>query len=434
MEDSTNRNKASDQGHLEPVQGQDEGQLIAEAMAHPTRVRILMSMSTPPRRLSPKVFSQEEAMPLDHCAYHFKQLKKFGCITLVDTQQRRGATEHVYEQRQLALVWTSVWRTLSPQTKRSILESVMGGGVRALGRAIDSGTFEARDESHLSWNTLVIDEQGWGELSGVLDIALEELEELKADCIARIDTGADHLLASYFLVTFESPAVRGSEEGPLMAPPPATDSGLRPTENPGRKKRRAAREGQTEQQIMASMMRHPIRVQALMAMNTPRRRLSPKQFAGETGLPVGTCAYHFGELEDTGCIELVGVIQRRGATEHFYEPRKTALQWTEDWKKLGPAVKQTFLASVARGALRALGAAITDGTFEARDDSYFAWSTMKVDLPGWLALTETLDRTLEELMRVTDESWARVLAGAPSFTASYFVSAFESPEPDLPVL
>jgi hypothetical protein len=434
VEDPNDKSKASDAGELEPVKAQDEGQLIAEAMAHPTRVRILMSMSTPPRVLSPSVFSLEEAMPLDHCSYHFKQLEKLGCIALVDTQQRRGATEHLYEQRQLALVWTSVWRTLSPQTKRAILESVMGGGVRALGRAIDNGTFEARDESHLSWNTLEIDEKGWRELSGLLDVALAELQELKADCIARIDAGGDHFLASYFLVTFESPAVGGSEEGPLMVPPPATDSGLRPTENPGRKKRRAAREGQTEQQIMASMMRHPIRVQALMAMNTPRRRLSPKQFACETGLPVGTCAYHFGELEDTACIELVGVIQRRGATEHFYEPRKTALQWTEDWKNLGPAVKQTFLASVARGALRAVGKAIADGTFEAREDSYFAWSTMKVDLPGWVALTEILDRALVEMMRVTDESWARVLAGATPFTASYFVSAFESPDPDLPVL
>jgi hypothetical protein len=433
VEDSTNKNKA-DGGRDEPVQTQDKGQLIAEAMAHPTRVRILMSMGTPSRRLSPKVFSLEEEMPLDHCSYHFKQLMRLGCIALVGTQQRRGATEHLYEQRQQMLVWTSVWWTLSPQTKRHILESIMGSGVRALGKAIDCGTFENRDESHLSWNTLEIDEQGWSELSGVLDMALEQLEELKADCIARIDAGAEHFLACYFLVTFESPVVRSSEGGSLMAPPPATDSGLRFTENPGRIKRRAAREGQSEQQIMASMMRHPIRVRALMAMNTPRRRLSPKQFASETGLPVPSCAYHFGELEDTGCIKLVGIIQRRGATEHFYEPCKTALQWTEDWKELGPVVRQTFLASVARGALKVLGTAIADGTFEARDDSYFAWSTMKVDLPGWLALTEILDRALEELMRVTEESWARVLSGAPSFTASYFVSAFESPDPDLPDL
>jgi hypothetical protein len=268
----------------------------------------------------------------------------------------------------------------------------------------------------------------------VFDSALEQLEVLKDDCIARIDGGAGHFLASYLLATCESPAVNNSDYGPLLPPPPATKSGLRPTACPRRKKRRADRVGKTDQQITASMMRHPIRVQALMAMNTPRRRLSPKQFAEEAELPVHTCAYHFGELEDTQCIELVGIIHRRGATEHFYEARKPALQWTEDWKNLGPAVRQTFLASVARGALKALGAAIADGTFAARDDSYLAWNTMKVDLPGWLALTATLDHTLEELMRVTDASWTRVLAGAPSFTASYFVSAFESPHPDRTVL
>jgi len=174
-------------------------------------------------------------------------------------------------------------------------------------------------------------------------------------------------------------------------------------------------------------MLHPTRVRILMAMNTPRRRMSPTMFAEEAGLPVHHCAYHFAELEDTDCIALVATRQRRGATEHIYEPRKTAIQWTDDWKLLGPAIKQSFLASVMRGAVEALGTAIQRGTFEARDDSHLSWSTIKVDESGWAKIAEIFDGALEELMAVDQRALRRIEAGADFLAVSYLMASFESP-------
>jgi hypothetical protein len=408
--------------------GRDHSQLLATAMLHPTRVRILMSMNTPRRRMSPKMFAKESGLDLRHCSYHFRELADAGCIVLVGTHQRRGATEHVYEPLEAALAWTAEWERLPAHIKNSVLTSVLGGAVEALGSAIDSGTFEERDDSHLSWNTVELDEQGWSEVAHLLDRALRRLLALETRCLVRIEEGSAYFLVSYFMASFESPPKHKPSDVLPSGSIPATSQGQRPTKDKSRVQRRAARGSEDEQQIMAKVMSHPTRVRILMSMNTPRRRLSPKMFAEEAGLPVHHCSYHFAELEDTNCIALVATRKRRGATEHFYEPRKTAIQWTEDWKQLGPAIKQSVLASVMRGAVEALGTAIQSGTFEARDDSHLSWSTIKVDEPGWAKMTEIFDEALEELMAVDQRALSRIAAGTDFIAASYFMASFESPK------
>lgn len=404
--------------------------MVATAMSHPTRVQILMAMNTPPQRMSPKSFAKRTGLEVPHCAYHFKELVQAGCIELVETKQRRGATEHIYEPLEAALAWTSEWERLRPQVKRSVLTSVMGGGVQALGSAIDSGTFEARDDSHMSWNTVELDAEGWSEVAVLLDQTLGNVLKIEKDSSKRIAAGADHFLASYFLASFESPLRQDPLQDPERHAAPIRPPAQRPTRDKRRARRRAARARQDEQQVMAKVMSHETRVRILMAMNTPRRRLSPKVFAEETGLPVHHCAYHFGELEDTGCIALVATRQRRGATEHIYEPRKAALQWTDDWKLLGPAIKQSVLASVMRGAVEALGDAIESGTFEARAESHMSWSTIKVDERGWAEMAVVFDQALMELIAIDQRVTERIAAGASFFAASYFMASFESP-PDL---
>lgn len=408
----------------------DRGSMVATAMSHPTRVQILMAMNTPPQRMSPKMFASHAGLEVPHCAYHFKELVAAGCIELVETRQRRGATEHIYEPLEAALAWTSEWERLRPQVKRSVLTSVMGGGVQALGSAIDSGTFEARDDSHMSWNTVELDVEGWSEVSILLDQTLKKVLRIERKSGDRIAAGADCFLASYFLASFESPLRHDALQDPNRDLAPIPPARQRPTRDKRRARRRAARSKQDEQQVMAKVMSHETRVRILMSMNTPRRRLSPKVFAEETGLPVHHCAYHFAELEDTGCIALVATRQRRGATEHIYEPRKAALQWTDDWKLLGPAIKQSVLASVMRGAVEALGEAIESGTFEARAESHMSWSTIKVDEQGWAEIAEVFDRALEGLIAIDMTATKRIARGNPFFAASYFMASFESP-PDV---
>lgn len=70
-------------------------QRLARAFAHPLRVRILASLNEE-EQASPYELAKTMDEPLGFIAYHMQTLEKAGLIELVDTKQRRGATEHFY--------------------------------------------------------------------------------------------------------------------------------------------------------------------------------------------------------------------------------------------------------------------------------------------------------------------------------------------------
>lgn len=70
-------------------------QRLVRALAHPLRIQILEILSE--RIASPNNLSMELETGLSHVAYHTRTLDKCGCLELVDTAQRRGATEHFYK-------------------------------------------------------------------------------------------------------------------------------------------------------------------------------------------------------------------------------------------------------------------------------------------------------------------------------------------------
>ena len=69
-------------------------QRLVRALAHPLRVQILELLTE--RVASPNRLSEQLGIGLTHVAYHTRALDRWGCLELVDTAQRRGATEHFY--------------------------------------------------------------------------------------------------------------------------------------------------------------------------------------------------------------------------------------------------------------------------------------------------------------------------------------------------
>ncbi|MFL5873124.1 MAG: ArsR/SmtB family transcription factor [Solirubrobacterales bacterium] len=180
---------------------------------------------------------------------------------------------------------------------------------------------------------------------------------------------------------------------------------------------------------MAKVLSHPLRFRILNDMNTPLRRLSPSQFSEEIGESLGNVSYHFRVLQRAGCIEIVDTIQRRGATEHVYEPVKRAMAWTREWEMLGPVVRQVVAASALGNAVRQTGAAIDAGTFDKRDDSHLSHDTLWIDEAGWEEIHNMFREHLEELLMTTQRITQRLEADpdAPRFLATYFMATFESP-------
>jgi len=77
--------------------GDEVGQDLVRAMAHPLRLQILRVLGNGPS--SPKQISELLGEPLSNVSYHVRVLDRSNCDQLIGTRPARGALEHIYEVR-----------------------------------------------------------------------------------------------------------------------------------------------------------------------------------------------------------------------------------------------------------------------------------------------------------------------------------------------
>lgn len=181
--------------------------VMGRALSHPVRVRILMGMNAPVRKLSPSEFSEEAGVSMGLSSYHFRELAKAGCIEVVETVQRRGATEHRYYPVKRALAWTREWEALGAAVRQTLAATALGGACEVIGDAIDQGTFEGLPDSIMAWDVMRVDMEGYEQGHGIIERAVGELIALSDECAERVkDLPPEQVfLVSYLLSTFESP-------------------------------------------------------------------------------------------------------------------------------------------------------------------------------------------------------------------------------------
>ena len=129
-------------------------QRLVRALSHPLRVQILEILSE--RIASPNDLSEELGVELTHVAYHTRTLDRCGCLELVDTAQRRGATEHYY-------------RTAA--------------------------------RTGLKWIPLNLDEKGWDEVASILEQTQRRIRAAQRRSAARCQDGARLVPAVVALAT-----------------------------------------------------------------------------------------------------------------------------------------------------------------------------------------------------------------------------------------
>ncbi len=177
---------------------------LARALSHPTRVKILMAMNTPSQRMSPKGFSAQYEVSLSDSSYHFRKLDKWGYIECVAETPRRGSVEHFYVPVKRALAWTEETESLPPGINNRFAATALRGFFEEAGAAIDAGTFSARQDRHLSWDKMWVDEEGWGRLIALWNLTLAQAMQIEEECAERREAGAPGFYASYALAAFES--------------------------------------------------------------------------------------------------------------------------------------------------------------------------------------------------------------------------------------
>lgn len=160
---------------VEAQRFEDDGRLgeaeLLRVLAHPLRIKILAL--TAERVMSPNGMARQIHETVGNVGYHSRVLRDAGLIELVEEKAVRGAVEHFYRAIERPWFDEGCWSQFSPEVKRAITAygiDLIADDVR---RAIKSGTFDARDARHLSRAPMLLDAQGFANVSKILDDALD---------------------------------------------------------------------------------------------------------------------------------------------------------------------------------------------------------------------------------------------------------------------
>ncbi|HEY0280587.1 MAG TPA: hypothetical protein VGC32_20160 [Solirubrobacterales bacterium] len=182
----------------------------AAVLAHPLRVRILALLNE--RDMSPVEFCRDgfapATMDVSHVAYHFRELAQYGCLAVVEENKRRGSIEHVYRGIGRAYFSDADWESLKPDERIKISKAILQGLIARADEAIMANTFETREDRHLSWIAMKLDEQGWKEMVTTLTAAFGEVEQIRNDAEKRlVDSDEEPITSTCAILGFPSPSV-----------------------------------------------------------------------------------------------------------------------------------------------------------------------------------------------------------------------------------
>ncbi len=179
-------------------------QIVAKAFAHPLRVQILIILNE--RVASPNLLSQELGQSLNLVAYHVRVLEKYDCIELVDTKQRRGATEHFYRATRRQFLSDSEWSRMPAALRPGLSGAMLKAVFDDIEEAVSKGTFDELEDRHLSRVPMVVDQKAWGDVVNLLLGTLDRLLEIQAEASERLaNSDEPGMLSKVEMLHFKSP-------------------------------------------------------------------------------------------------------------------------------------------------------------------------------------------------------------------------------------
>jgi len=184
-------------------------QVVAKAFAHPLRVQILIILNE--GVASPNMLAQRLDQSLNLVAYHVRVLEKYDCIELVDTKQRRGATEHFYRATRRQFLTDNEWARLPKSLRGGLSGAMLKPAFDDVEEALDQNTFDELDDRHLSRTPMSVDQQGWEDAAELLANTLDRLIEIQGEATTRLaESGEEPIHSRALILHFKSPGPASS--------------------------------------------------------------------------------------------------------------------------------------------------------------------------------------------------------------------------------
>lgn len=187
-------------------------QRLLKALAHPTRQQILEILGRGPS--SPiKITRELESVSLNLISHHIKVLKDLGCIELIDTVKKRGATEHIYRASQLLMFDAEQWEAVEPGKRPPVTANILRFISEDTSRAFAEGRMDEIPDNHLSRCLLQLDQEGWSEVVKTLARALDEILEANAKSAERAQLSEEELINARVMILQFPIGRQGPESG-----------------------------------------------------------------------------------------------------------------------------------------------------------------------------------------------------------------------------
>jgi DNA-binding transcriptional ArsR family regulator len=177
---------------------------FAKAIGHPLRVRIMVELDRGP--MSPAEFVAQFGGNIENVAYHFRTLKECDCVRVCGERPRRGAVEHFYENTKHALFSEEEFSALPTSVKSGISASTLSTFMDQAAEALLTNTLDSRDDRHLTWQRLKLDEEGFANVMARMQALFQCLPVEQMAARERMKrSGEQPLNTTVALFGFESP-------------------------------------------------------------------------------------------------------------------------------------------------------------------------------------------------------------------------------------
>jgi DNA-binding transcriptional ArsR family regulator len=182
---------------------------VVRALANPTRIRILDAIAEGP--MSSNELGARLGGSPGVIGYHLRVLRATGCVRLSDGTQSGPHGDRTYEPSPAA---TPTRRLRNPRASdsgpmhppASLVQPVLERGMRHIGESL-----LGERKEQLSCASIVVDRQGWQEISAAIGEALDRISHAQERSAERLSQGdGEEIEATVALLSFESPARRAA--------------------------------------------------------------------------------------------------------------------------------------------------------------------------------------------------------------------------------
>lgn len=177
---------------------------LVKSLAHELRAEILAILNE--RMASPNELAKELDEGLSQVSYHVKVLKDYGVIRLVKTEPRRGAVEHYYRATSRAYLTDRDWHQLPKSVREAMSADLFQMILDDVVASLEGEVFDEREDRHMSWTPMLVDQQGWNEINGIIDTALKQILKAQATSVKRLSKSKeDGINMSVAMLGYEVP-------------------------------------------------------------------------------------------------------------------------------------------------------------------------------------------------------------------------------------